>query len=222
MTGVRAGSRRADRVNRGGAIIVVLATTLAWPSGRARADSLPQPPAAGSPAPLAAGPGAPSEAMRRELLERLSAERAWRLVDGLKLDQATSAKMFPILSKYDDLFFALFSERRALGQQLRAELAAPTANNARLTSLIDKVLALRARRHTLESERLTELRRVLTPWQQARLLTLLPQIEGGFLRRIRHARDGEGPEGDGPEGHGEGGGPHRGGGPHGGFGLDEF
>jgi Spy/CpxP family protein refolding chaperone len=202
------------------AVTMALAAIVAWPSGSARAES-PSPSPAAAPPSSAPGPGGPSEAMRRELLERLSAERAWRLVDGLKLDQATSAKMFPILSKYDDLFFALFSERRALGQQMRAELAAPAPNNARLTSLIDKVLALRTRRHTLESERLTELRRVLTPWQQARLLTLLPQIEGGFLRRIRHARDGEGPEGDGPEGHGEGGGSHRGGAPHGGFGLDE-
>src|SRR4051812_45542816 len=51
---------------------------------------------------------APPESLRRELLARLSSERAWKLVEGLKLDQATSAKMFPILSKYDELFFTLF------------------------------------------------------------------------------------------------------------------
>jgi Spy/CpxP family protein refolding chaperone len=140
------------------------------------------------------------ESLRRELLARLSSERAWKLVEGLKLDQATSAKMFPILSKYDELFFTLFGERRAIGKQLRTELASPSPNDALLSTLIDNMLTIRARRHTLEGERLAELRRVLSPRQQASLILLLPQIEGGFLRRLRHAHEGDGDDGGGASG----------------------
>jgi len=205
-----------------GPALMILAVLLSLvPAAKAEATGPAGPP----PAPAGGPPDGPPESMRRELLERLSTERAWRLVEGLKLDQPTAAKIFPILSKYDELFFALFSERRNLATQLQTEMAAATPNNARLTTLVDKLLALRDRRHALEAQRLAELRHVLTPWQQARLFTLLPQIEGGFLRRIRHARGAEEAEGEppGPGGPGHHG-PHEGGpGPHGpgGFPLDE-
>src|SRR2546423_693839 len=61
--------------------------------------------------PRAAGGGTADrrspDQLRKEVLERMRALRAWRIVDELKLDEATSARLFPILAKYDDQELAL-------------------------------------------------------------------------------------------------------------------
>jgi Spy/CpxP family protein refolding chaperone len=156
------------------------------------------PAAAADPAPPATVAPAP-EQLRREVIDRMRTLRAWKIVDELKLDQAASARLFPILSKYDDREMALFKERREIMKELRAESESATPNNSKLSTGIDRLIALRAKQHSLQDEKFRELRKALTPAQQAKLVLLLPRIERGFLHRIREV-SGE---------HREGGPPHR-------------
>jgi Spy/CpxP family protein refolding chaperone len=172
----------------------------AWGGAGALACLLVALPAtAADPAPGAATPAPAPEQLRREVIDRMRTLRAWKIVDELKLDQAASARLFPILSKYDDREMALFKERREIMKELRAESESATPNNSKLSTGIDRLIALRTKQHNLQDEKLRELRKALTPAQQAKLVLLLPRIERSFLHRIREV-SGE---------HREGGPPHR-------------
>jgi len=131
--------------------------------------------------------GPPPEELRKEVMERMRAMRAWKLAEELKLDEATSAKLFPMLSKYDEREMTLMNEIGGVMRSLRAEMEAPKPDNARLGSYIDKLLGLRGKQRALEDERFKDLRRVLTPVQQAKLVVLLPRIEQHLKQRIHEA-----------------------------------
>ena len=111
--------------------------------------------------------------------------RAWLLVDALKLDGATSGRVFAILARYDARAVALAAERRAIVDSLRAELDAPHPDQAHIARTIDELIANRSRRYALRDERIKELRKRLSPIQQAKLLLLLPRFERELARSIR-------------------------------------
>jgi Spy/CpxP family protein refolding chaperone len=123
--------------------------------------------------------------LRKEVLERMRALRAWRIVEELKLDENASAHLFPILARYDDQELALAAERRDIAQEIRTLLAAPRPDDAKLAVAINRMVANREKRHAMKDERLKELRKVLTPVQQAKLVLLLPRLEREFAQFIR-------------------------------------
>jgi Spy/CpxP family protein refolding chaperone len=151
-------------------------------TGAASAETAHRPVAAAAPA---GGDKRSPEQLRKEVLERMRALRAWRIVEELKLDESTSARLFPILARYDEQELALAAERRDIAIELRALLAAPRPDDTKLTAAINRMLGNRAKKHTLRDERINELRKVLTPVQQARLVLLLPQLEREFAQFIR-------------------------------------
>jgi Spy/CpxP family protein refolding chaperone len=135
------------------------------------------------------GDGRTADQLRHEVIERMRALRAWKIVDELKLDQATSARLFPILSKYDDRELALMKERHDVMRELRTEIEAASPNNTKLSAAIDRLIALRAKQRALQDEKIRDLRKALNPAQQAKLVLLLPRIERGFLHRIREVSE---------------------------------
>jgi Spy/CpxP family protein refolding chaperone len=168
-------------VKRLAAGLLVAAAVAAAGPGRASAQTAHRPPA-----PAAAGHDKRSpEQLRKEVLERMRALRAWRIVEELKLDETTSARLFPILAKYDEQELTLAAERRDIAHELRALLNAPRPDDAKLTAAINRMLANRAKKHAMRDERINELRKVLTPVQQATLVLLLPQLEREFAQFIR-------------------------------------
>jgi Spy/CpxP family protein refolding chaperone len=137
----------------------------------------------------------PPDQLRKEVLERMRALRAWKIVDELKLDENASAHLFPILARYDDQELALAAERRDIAQDIRTLLAAPQPDDAKLTAAINRMLANRVKRHAMKDERLKELRKVLTTVQQAKLVLLLPRLEREFAQFIRDVAGGKGEDG---------------------------
>jgi hypothetical protein len=111
--------------------------------------------------------------------------RAWVLVDELKLDDATSGRVFGILATFDARAVALAAERRAIVDSLRAKLEAPRPDEAHIARTLDQLIANRSRRHALCDERIKELRKRLSPVQQAKLLLLLPRLERHLARLSR-------------------------------------
>jgi Spy/CpxP family protein refolding chaperone len=134
------------------------------------------------------------EKLRDQIFDQLRAERMWKLTDALKLDEATAAKLFPLLSKFDEQERNLGRERGETHRELRAATEAPTPDNARLDALISKLIALRGRRHDIEVEKLAALRKILKPLQMAKLMMLVPRMDESFRRRIHDAI--EGPDGE--------------------------
>lgn len=134
------------------------------------------------------------ERLRGELFDQVRAMRVWMLTDELRLDEAQVAKLFPLLASFDEREQQLARERGELSRALRAETESPNPRPPELARLVDALLANRDKRNAFDRERLTALRRVLSPVQQGKLVLLWPRIEEMARHRIRSAIRGESPE----------------------------
>lgn len=131
--------------------------------------------------------GPPSEKLRSEVIEQMRAMRMWKMTEELKLDEATAARLFPLLGKFDDRMRDLFRERGAMFRELHEETKSATPDAKKIASLLDRMEASRTQRAQAEDERWRSMRKVLTPLQQAKMMLLLPRLEEGFRHRIREA-----------------------------------
>jgi hypothetical protein len=129
------------------------------------------------------------ERLHSEVLDQMRAMRMWKLTEELALDQATAAKVFPLLAAYDDKARELARERFDVAREVKEQTRNAQPDNRRLQVLIDRLLDNQTRRKALEDERFKALRPSLKPLQQAKLLLLLPRLEDDFRRRIREAMD---------------------------------
>jgi hypothetical protein len=173
----------AGQSARGSGLFALVAALLLWSAaGTAEAQITPQAP----PQPGALGrPQAqtPAAIRRDEIKRKLMAVRAYRLTEELSLDEATAARVFPLLTRYDQQVEQLTAERLALHQALRKG-----STDARvLDDLIRRALANRRATVELEEKRIGELRKVLSAEQTARLLVALPQIERQIKNQIRRS-----------------------------------
>ena len=159
-------------------------------TGGASAEAPRRPPAPSTAAPAASADKRSPDQLRKEVVERMRALRAWKIVEELKLDESTSAKLFPVLAKYDEQELTFSAERREIAQEIRGLLAAPKPDDAKLTAAINRMLANRAKRQTSRDERIRDVRKVLTPVQQAKLVLLLPRLEREFAHAIRDVAEG--------------------------------
>jgi hypothetical protein len=129
------------------------------------------------------------ERLRQDVLDQMRAERMWRLTEELRLDEATAAKVFPLLAKFDERAKEVGKERGEIAQALAAELDNPRPDDGRLKTLVDRLIVNRGRRQGVETDRIAALRQVLSPVQQAKLVLLLPKLEDGLRHRIRDTLD---------------------------------
>ena len=125
--------------------------------------------------------------MRTEVIEQMRALRMWKVTEELKLDEATAARLFPLLGKFDDRMRDLHRERGDIFRALHAETKTPNPDAKKIASLLDRMEASRTQRAQAEDERWRSMRKVLTPLQQAKMVLLLPMLEEGFRYRIREA-----------------------------------
>jgi hypothetical protein len=125
--------------------------------------------------------------LRNEVMDQMRTMRMWKLTEELKLDQATAAKVFPVLAQYDEKGKAISKERWELARDVQDQVEAGKPDESRLRKLIDQLQGNQARRNALDEERFKALKTALTPLQQAKLLLLLPRIEDDFRHRIREA-----------------------------------
>lgn len=129
------------------------------------------------------GGGTPQD--RREAVKKkIRAMRAYTLTDELALDEKTATRLFPILARWDDVTDKLLQQR----VEIQRKLSSGTAIEPRLLDkLIDDAVANQKAFWDLETQRLTELRKVLTPAQTARLLVVLPAFERKIQNQLRRA-----------------------------------
>jgi hypothetical protein len=127
------------------------------------------------------------ERLHSEVLDQMRAIRMWKLTEELKLDQATAAKVFPLLAEFDDRSRDIGRERFEIAREVNTQMRSGRPDDKQLQVLINRLLANQNRRQALEDDRWKALRPSLTPLQQAKLLLLLPRLEDDFRRRIREA-----------------------------------
>ncbi len=125
------------------------------------------------------------DAARELAKQKIRALRAAILVEELGLDEATAARLGPILARHDDDLERLQAERRTLRKAVHDALAAK--DDRKLDGLIDALVANQRARWDRELTRVAELRKLLSPSQAARLIDLLPRIDRRILQGLRRA-----------------------------------
>lgn len=142
------------------------------------------------------------EAKRAKLREKVRQMRNARIAAVLDLDEATSAKLFAVFDRYDELIFPLKAEVGKARREVRRLLDDGTSDDAQLNKLFDRIEAARIELERLQHELIVEIRKVLTPRQVAALIVALPEIERDIEKEIRTAAKaagkGKGGKGAGP------------------------
>lgn len=124
----------------------------------------------------------PGDGQKRAAVRKQIADYAMgQLTQKLGLDPATAAKFREVSERYQQQIAGVHREVGLAMRELKAQLAAPTLNDARLSQLADTVVGDRQKVQALEAQRTAEYRRVLSPAQFARLIVEWPQIN----RQIR-------------------------------------
>jgi hypothetical protein len=122
---------------------------------------------------------------RREAVKKkIRAMRAYTLTEELGLDEKSASKLFPILSKWDDVTDKLLQARVDIQRRLTS---GAVTDAKQLDKLIDEAVANQKAFWDLEEKRLAELRKVLTPQQTARLLVVLPAFERKIQNQLKRA-----------------------------------
>jgi hypothetical protein len=143
------------------------------------------------------GPG--STERREQIKKKIRALRAYTLTEELALDEQSAGKLFPVLARYDDETGKLLEKR--VDVQRRLKHADTLRDGRAIERLIDEAVANQRGFWDLEDRRLTELRKILTPVQTAKLLVVLPALERRIQNQLRKAivsRRAGGPGGPGP------------------------
>lgn len=128
---------------------------------------------------------APGVDRREKVKQKVRALRAYTLTEQLELDEATAAKLFPALAKYDDEFDKLLQARADL--QRRLEEAGTLKDAKAIDRLVDEAVANQRAIWDTETKRLEQLRKILTPAQVARTLIVLPAMERRIQNQLRRA-----------------------------------
>jgi hypothetical protein len=135
-----------------------------------------------------AGSGDAVADRRERIKKRIRALRAYTLTDELALDEDTAARLFPILSKYDDEIGKRLTARTKLQKELEA--ATDKGDDKATDKAIDDLVANQKALWEIDEKRFAELRKVLTPAQSAKLLVVLPALERKVQRMLQRAING--------------------------------
>lgn len=121
------------------------------------------------------------------------------------IDDKTILKISDILKKYDKQRFDLFEEGKRLKTELKRLMDDKNAKKEDINRTIDRFLDNRQKIHNLKIEEINEIRRLLTPEQQARMILFMTERFEKGMRHIHKCdpKHGMGPNGVGPNmGHG--------------------
>ncbi|MBI4510478.1 MAG: hypothetical protein HY698_12645 [Deltaproteobacteria bacterium] len=141
----------------------------------------------------------PQEAMREKVRERIRAVRTAKIIQFLDLDEATAARLFPILNRHDDALVEIVKENGSIRRDMKRMIEGGPIDEAKLSKLIDRFLENRAKIQKLDEERIRDARKVLRSVQAAKLVVLLPEIDHKIQRAMHRAlRKRLGPENQSP------------------------
>jgi len=139
--------------------------------------------------------GLPPPEERERIRKRIDLIRMWKLTEALSLNQETGAKLFPVLSRYDEQRRDLGKKRRDLLAALKAETGSAKPSEEKATGLLKDWESIQSEEQDVNRREREELKTILTPVQQAQYLVF--QLE--FAREIRKAitdvRERRGPAG---------------------------
>ena len=130
---------------------------------------------------------------RQEVRQKIQMVRIWELSRALGLDQKAATALFPTLSKFDEQRAAAHKGVRDAMQALRKASQGPKPDDAQIQAVMEKLTAAKGEVHRVEMEEIAELRRLLTPSQQAKYVLFQQRFSKrleGMIRKVKEARAG--------------------------------
>jgi hypothetical protein len=168
--------------------VLALSTLLLLPS-TARAQEPPRPQAP----PASSGHDADDAdaEKRRQLRRRIQALRMARLTQELDLDDATAAKLFPLINKIDDRGAELAESRGKVLRKLDELSRKKDADSKEIDAALDEVTEISKKAHALDEELHAKARAILTPAQMAKFILFHEHFQDEMHGVIKGARDEE-------------------------------
>ncbi|MFA6032266.1 MAG: hypothetical protein WC889_05145 [Myxococcota bacterium] len=132
-------------------------------------------------------PAESREAMRENAMRKMRTIRIADLQEQLNLDEKTTIRLNDILRRHDDEKNAMMREIKASMGQLKAVMSSASPDNAQLTRLLDKLLADKNRMNDVQNRQIAEVRKILTPIQQARFVLQMDKFRINMRDMIRRS-----------------------------------
>jgi hypothetical protein len=137
----------------------------------------------------ASPPGPPDTAGRFEKVhQKIETMRMWRLTEALNLTGEKSAKLFPVLKKYDDKRAALGMDRRKLMRALADLTKDQSASDAKFKEALDGLEANGSSMDQLKKDELKELKAILTTSEMAKFIVANEQFEREMRQTVERVR----------------------------------
>lgn len=140
-----------------------------------------------------------AQQVRNKLRENIRAMRAQKLAEVLKPDAPTAAKLQDISETYGDPVMQLHEQARTARRDLVKQLQNQTPDQAAVGRLTEQLQSLRSKANRLDEERMTAVRKVLTPIQFGRYMLAWPKINRQIQEKIYQALEKMGERRDGGE-----------------------
>jgi Spy/CpxP family protein refolding chaperone len=118
----------------------------------------------------------PDGQKRAQVRQRVTDFAMQQIVQELALDAPTAQRFKAVADRYEPQIAGLHREVGMAMKELKAQLAAPQPDEARLGQLADTIVNDRSKVQALEAQRTADNRRVLTPTQFAKLVVAWPKI----------------------------------------------
>lgn len=141
----------------------------------------------------------PTKEQAEKVRKRVETLRMWKLTNALDLDDKTSAKLLPLLSRNDKRRTASEGELREAMRDLREALK--ERREGQLKSILERLEQNHKSIQRINDEEREELKKVLTVEQQARFIIFQQEFDMEMRRAIAESRERrpEGPGGNRPE-----------------------
>lgn len=129
----------------------------------------------------------PPKGQMEKVRKRIETLKMWKLTQALDLDEKTSAKLFPLLSKYDKKRAEIERAMRDDMKELRESLKERREGN--LKNILDKLEQNHKAIQMINDEERAELKKILTIEQQARFILFQQEFDREIRRIIAEARE---------------------------------
>ena len=116
------------------------------------------------------GPGGKGALMKYRLM------RIAELQEVLGLDEQTSLKLNVVLKKFDEQRVAIRKEMKQVTKNLKELVAAPKPDDVKITAALDSLNSIGEKMKSMQSQEIAEVRKILTPLQQAKFVLQMDQI----------------------------------------------
>ena len=129
----------------------------------------------------------PTKQQRDRVRKRIETLKMWKLTKALDLDEASSAKIFPVLNRYDKKKAEIHQDLRKGMREMKISLKENKTEGLKntLAMLEEKHRALQ----NINDEEWAELKKVLTVEQQAKLILFRHEFDREVHKLIADAKD---------------------------------